>query len=91
MQFTYWGSMRPKKNNSILEENCPKNDANAKDDPYEAPKLTYNIKMVQLMEANTISNEVEEENCETCWDGGMMELDDEEKMQCPRQNAQKVS
>jgi hypothetical protein len=46
MQFTYWGSMRPKKNNSILEENCPKNDANAKDDPYEAPKLTYNIKMV---------------------------------------------
>ncbi len=31
------------------------------------------------MEVNTISNEVEEEDYETCLDGGVMESDDEEK------------
>jgi hypothetical protein len=35
----------PKKiNNSILENNWPRKDANVEDDPYEAPIFTYNRK-----------------------------------------------
>jgi len=34
-------------------------------------------KIDQLMVANVITNEVEEEDSTTCSDGGMMELDDE--------------
>jgi hypothetical protein len=32
-----------------------------------------------LVEANTISSEVEEEDCETCPNGGMTKLNDEEE------------
>jgi hypothetical protein len=56
----------PKKiSNSILEKIWPKNDTNVKDEPYEAPIFAYSREMDQLMEANTISNKVEEEDCET--------------------------
>jgi hypothetical protein len=66
-------------NDSILKKNWPKNDANAKDDPHEALVVAYNREMDQLMEANTISSEVEEEDCETCPNGGMTKSDDEEE------------
>jgi len=70
-----------KKKNSILKKNWLRNDANANanedDDPYEAPIFVYNRVMDQLVEVNIISNEVEEEDCKTCPNGGMMELDDE--------------
>jgi hypothetical protein len=52
---------------------------NANDDPYEAPIFAYNKKMDQLMKANIISSEVEEEDSVPCPNGGMMESDDEEK------------
>jgi hypothetical protein len=49
----------PKKaSKSILEKKWPRNDSNAKDDPYEATILTYNREMNQLVEANTINNQV---------------------------------
>jgi hypothetical protein len=74
------GFNAPKKlNNSNLKKNWPKNDGDAKDDPYEALVLAYNKEMDKLVEAVTISNKVEKEDCETCPDGEMMELDDEEE------------
>ncbi len=52
---------------------------NVKDDPYEAPILAYNREIDQLMEANTISSEVDEEDPTTCPNGEMMESNDEER------------
>jgi hypothetical protein len=52
---------------------------NAKDDPYEAPILDYNREIDQLMEANTINSEVDEEDPTTCPNGEMMESNDEER------------
>jgi hypothetical protein len=52
---------------------------NVKDDPYEAPIFAYNREIDQLMEANTISNEVDEEDSTTCPNDEMMELNEEEK------------
>jgi hypothetical protein len=50
----------PKKiNDSILENNWPRKDANVEDDPYEAPIFAYSKEMDQLMEVNIINNEVE--------------------------------
>jgi hypothetical protein len=37
-----------------------------------------------LVEANTITNEVEKEDSTTCTNVGMMELDDEEKNMIPK-------
>jgi hypothetical protein len=57
------GFNAPKKlSNSNLKKNWPRNDGDAKDDPYEALVLAYNREMDQLVEAITISNKVEEEN-----------------------------
>ncbi len=72
--------MRLKKKDSILEKNWPRNDVDAKDDPYKTLVFTYN----KEMEANIISSEVEEEDCETCPYGGMMESDDEEESIVPK-------
>jgi hypothetical protein len=44
---------------------------NAKDDPYEAPIFAYSKEMDQLVEANIISSEVEEEDSIACPNGGM--------------------
>jgi hypothetical protein len=52
---------------------------NAKDDPYEALIFGYNKEMDQLVEANIISSEVEEEDFVACPDGGMTESNDEEE------------
>jgi hypothetical protein len=46
-------------NNSILKKRWPKNNTDAKDDPYQTPTLSYNREMDQLMVANTINNEVD--------------------------------
>ncbi len=74
------GFNAPKKlSNSNLKKNWPRNDGDVKDDPYEALVLAYNREMDQLVEAITISNKVEEEDYETCPNGRMMELDDEEE------------
>jgi hypothetical protein len=71
-------------NDSILERKLPKNNSNIKDDPYETLVLVYNMEMDQLMEANTISNKVEEKNFTTCPIGEMTKLDDEEKSMVPK-------
>jgi hypothetical protein len=83
------GFNAPKKiNDSILKNNWPKNSVDAEDDPHEAPVVAYNKEMDQLVEANTINSEVEEEDCETCPNGGMTKLNDEEstvfKTLCPK-------
>ncbi len=52
---------------------------NAEDDPYEVVILAYNREINQLMESNTISNEVDEEDFATRPNGEMMELDDKEE------------
>jgi hypothetical protein len=39
-------------NDSILEKGWPKNDTDAKGDPYKTPTLVYNREMDQLMVAN---------------------------------------
>ncbi len=80
------GFQAPKKiNNSILEKKWPWNKSNVEDNPYEAPTLTYNKEMDQLVEANIITNEVEEEeDSTTCADVGMTESDDEEESTMPK-------
>jgi hypothetical protein len=66
------GFNAPKKiSDLILKNNWPRNDVDTKDDPHEALILVYNREMDQLVEANTISSKVKEEDCETCLDGGM--------------------
>lgn len=62
--------------NSILR---PRNESNVEDDPYEAPTLTYSKEMAKLVEANTITSKVEEEDSTTCVDAKMMKLNDEEE------------
>ncbi len=62
----------------------PRNNVDVKDNPYKTPILTYNMEMDHLVEVNIISNKVEEEDCETCPNGEMMESDDEKKTLCPR-------
>jgi hypothetical protein len=54
------GFQAPKKiNNSILEKKWPINESDAKDNPYAT--FAYNKEMDQLVEANAITSEVEEE------------------------------
>ncbi len=68
----------PKKiNDSIFFFKWPRNESNAKDDLYETSTFAYNREMDQLVEANTIINEVEEEDSIECVNVKMMELDDE--------------
>lgn len=55
-----------------------RNEKDEEDDPYEAPILTHNKEMDQLVEANTISSKVEEEFA-SCTNGGMTKLDDEKE------------
>jgi hypothetical protein len=63
----------------ILEKKWLRNDSNVKDDPYEATIFAYNKEMNHLVEANTISSKVKEEDFTTCLDGKMTKLDEEEK------------
>jgi len=71
-----------KKHNIILEKKWPKDNSNVKDDPYEAPIFAYKKEMDQLMEANIISNKVEEGDSTTCPNGRTMESNDEKKTRC---------
>jgi len=80
----------PPKKNLFLENKWLKDNSNVKDDPYETPIFAYNKEMDQLMEANIISSNVEEEDSTTCPNGKTMELNDQEKTQCQRQHAQKM-
>ncbi len=74
----------PKKiNNSILEKKWPRNESYVEDNPYEAPTFTYNNEMDQLVETNTITNEVEDEDSIACADARMTKLDDEEESMMP--------
>jgi hypothetical protein len=78
----------PKKiNDSIFKKKWPKNESNAKDDPYETLAFAYNKEMDQLVEANTITSKVEEEDSTTCIDAKMTELDHKEKTQCHKHKA----
>ncbi len=51
-----------KKNDSILEKRWPRNDTNIENDPYQTHALAYNREMDQLVRANIVSNEVDEED-----------------------------
>ncbi len=74
----------PKKiSNSILENKWPRNDSNVKDDPYKALVFTYSRELDQLVEANTISNEVEEEDFVVCPNGEMTESNDKKESSVP--------
>jgi hypothetical protein len=59
------------KNNIVLEKRWPRNDIDVDDDPCQTLALAYNRKMDQLVMANTLNNEVDEED--------IPRLDDEEK------------
>jgi hypothetical protein len=75
----------PKKiNDSILEKKWPINDLDVENDPYEALVLACSTEMDQLVEANTISNKVEEEASVVCPNGGMMELNDKKESVVPK-------
>jgi hypothetical protein len=69
----------PKKKNLVQKKKWSRKYLNAKDDPYEALIFAYNKEMDQLVEANMISSEVEEEDFIACLDDGMTESDDEEE------------
>ncbi len=62
-----------------MEKKWPKDESNAKDDPYEALVLAYNMEMDQLVEVNKITSEVEEDDFATCMDERRMESNDEKK------------
>jgi hypothetical protein len=47
---------------SILEKRWPRNDFDEKDDPYKIPTFTFNREMDQLVVANIVNNEMDEEN-----------------------------
>jgi len=85
------GFQVPKKiNDSILEKKWRRNESNAKDDPYETLAFAYIKEMDQLVEANTITNKVEEEDSIICVDAKMMKLDHKEKNTMPKtQNPKK--
>jgi hypothetical protein len=86
------GFNAPKKtSNSILKNNWPRNDVDVRDDPYEALILAYGREMDQLVEANTISSEEKEEDCETHLDDEMTKSNDEKERMVPRHHAQKLS
>jgi hypothetical protein len=68
--------MSKKINHSVLEKRWPRHDTNAENDPYETPTLAYNREMDQLVVANTVNNEMEEEN--------IPGLDDEEESEGPK-------
>jgi hypothetical protein len=51
-----------KRRNLILEKKWPRNDINVEDDPYKTFALAYNREMDQLVVANIVNNEVEDEN-----------------------------
>jgi hypothetical protein len=55
----------------------PKIELNVKENPYEAPTFAYNREMDQLLEANIITNKVEEDFI-TCEDVKMTKSNDEE-------------
>jgi hypothetical protein len=57
---------------SILEKKRLRNDSNVKDDQYEATIFAYNKEMNHLVEANTISSNVKEEDFTTCLDAQKM-------------------
>ncbi len=71
-------------NNSILEKKQPRNESNEKDDPYETPTLAYNMEMDQLVEANTNTSQVEEEDSTTCTNVKLTKLDDKEESMMPK-------
>ncbi len=58
-------------NDSILEKRWQRNDTNVEDDPYQTHALAYNMEMGQLVRANIVSNEVDEED--------ILGLDDKEE------------
>ncbi len=49
-------------NDLVLEKKWPRNNTNAKDDPYETPTLAYNREVDQLVVANIVNIEVEKRN-----------------------------
>jgi hypothetical protein len=49
-------------NNLVLEKRWPRNDIDANDDPYQTHALAYNREMDQLVVANVLNNEVDEED-----------------------------
>jgi hypothetical protein len=71
----------------ILEKKLAKKNSNADDDPYEALVLAHNKEMDQLVDTNTISSKVEEEDFDTCLDSKMTK----KKAWCQRRHAQKMS
>ncbi len=73
-----------KKKKSIEKKNWPRNNADAKDDPYETLILAYSKEMDQLVEVNIIRNEVDENDYDTCPNGRMTK----KKTWCPRHHAQ---
>ncbi len=58
-------------NDSVLEKRWPRNDTNAKDDPYKTLALVYNREMDQLMVANLLNIEMKKKN--------ILRLDDEKE------------
>lgn len=61
-----------------------RNNSNAKDDPYETQVLAYSKELNQLVEANTIISEVEEDDFVVCVDERRTKLDDEEESTMPK-------
>jgi hypothetical protein len=60
----------------ILEKGWLRNNIDEEDDPYKTPAPAYNKEMDQLMVANTINNEMEEEN--------ILRPNDKEKSEGPK-------
>ncbi len=60
----------------------PKHNLDVKEYPYEAPVLVYNREMDQLVEINTITREVKEDDFGACADEGKTESNDESKALC---------
>ncbi len=72
-----------KRSNSILKKKRLWNELNVEGDPYETPTLAYNKELYQLVEVNTITNEVEEDST-TYIDVEMTKLDDKEESMMPK-------
>ncbi len=49
-------------NGLVLKKRWPKNNTDAKDDPYETPTFAYDSEMDQLMVTNTFNRKVEKDN-----------------------------
>jgi len=55
MRF-FWGfEMSMKINDLVLKKRWPRNNTDAKDDPYETPTFAYDREMDQLMVTNTFN------------------------------------